>query len=239
MGATPAGAHQRLRSAMLQQPLSSSRETDPFIGAVPVLRRAAEFEKRFMAGESARADDAVRLYREALALLEQALSSTNPPPDQRKASIIQQKTSDVRAKLTMLIEPEPEPEQEQEQEQEPGQESTKPPVDGDGADAAADADAAVAVARASDGSAISMDESGQPLDLSGVNSWSRRLSEVSTSELLQTMAVNAAAPFVLCSRLKPLLSWRDADESTCAMVFCCAALGCAVLCCCITTRALC
>ena len=100
-------------------------------------------------------------------------------------------------------EPEPEPEQE------PGQESTKP-VDGDGSDA----DAAVAVARASDGSAISMDESGQPLDLSGVNSWSRRLSEVSTSELLQTMAVNAAAPFVLCSRLKPLLSWRGADEST-------------------------
>jgi hypothetical protein len=128
-----------------------------------------------------------------------------------------------------MPEPEPEPEQEQEQEQEPGQESTKPPVDGDGADAAADADAAVAVARASDGSAISMDESGQPLDLSGVNSWSRRLSEVSTSELLQTMAVNAAAPFVLCSRLKPLLSWRDADESTCAMMFCCAGLRCAVL----------
>jgi hypothetical protein len=112
---------------MLQQPLSSSRETDPFIGAVPVLRRAAEFEKRFMAGESARADDAVRLYREALALLEQALSSTNPPPDQRKASIIQQKTSDVRAKLTMLIEPEPEPEQEQEQEPEPDPEPHQQP----------------------------------------------------------------------------------------------------------------
>lgn len=98
------------------------------------------------------------------------------------------------------------------------------------------AGARFAVARALDGSAIVMDESGQPLDLSvrtihclavrgitkdwhnsfsvqGVNSWSRRLGEVSTSELLQTMAVNAAAPFVLCSRLKPLLSWRGADES--------------------------
>ena len=98
--------------------------------------------------------------------------------------------------------------------------------------------ATVTVARRRDGSAIAMDESGQPLDLSvrpsthifcvdsqknadlpqilmrqGVNSWSRRLGEVSISELLQTMAVNAAAPFVLCSRLKPLLSWRGKDES--------------------------
>lgn len=46
---------------------------------------------------------------------------------------------------------------------------------------------------------VAMDESGQPLDLSGVNSWSRRLAQVSTSELLQTIAVNAAAPFILCS----------------------------------------
>ena len=30
------------------------------------------------------------------------------------------------------------------------------------------------------------------------------------------MAVNAAAPFVLCSQLKSLLSWRAADESACA-----------------------
>eukprot|EP01043_Picozoa_sp_COSAG02_P031190 COSAG02_NODE_2024_length_10084_cov_130.539509_7_plen_183_part_00 len=103
---------------------------------------------------------------------------------------------------------------------------------------AAPTTAAVTVARRRDGSAIAMDESGQPLDLSvspqllvwtigmltdahfdgivqGVNSWSRRLGEVSISELLQTMAVNAAAPFVLCSRLKSLLSWRGADESAC------------------------
>ena len=103
---------------------------------------------------------------------------------------------------------------------------------------AAPTTAAVTVARRRDGSAIAMDESGQPLDLSvslqlllwtigmlidphfdgivqGVNSWSRRLGEVSISELLQTMAVNAAAPFVLCSRLKTLLSWRGADESAC------------------------
>lgn len=69
------------------------------------------------------------------------------------------------------------------------------------ASAAGTEGAAVALRGANSG-VITMDESGQPLDLSGVNSWSRRLSEVSTSELLQTMAVNAAAPFVLCSRLK-------------------------------------
>ena len=51
-----------------------------------------------------------------------------------------------------------------------------------------------------------LDESRQPLDLSGKNSWSRRLGEVSTAELLHTMAANAIAPFVLCSRLRPLLS---------------------------------
>jgi len=50
-----------------------------------------------------------------------------------------------------------------------------------------------------------LDESGQPVDASGTNSWSRRLHEVSTSELTQTMAANAIAPFLLCSRLKELL----------------------------------
>lgn len=50
-----------------------------------------------------------------------------------------------------------------------------------------------------------LDESGQPLDSAGVNSWSRRLDAVSTPELVATMAVNSIAPFILCSRLKPLL----------------------------------
>lgn len=51
-----------------------------------------------------------------------------------------------------------------------------------------------------------VDESAQPLDLSRSNSWSRRLGEVDTVELLRTLAANAAAPFVLCSKLRPLLA---------------------------------
>eukprot|EP00930_Biecheleria_cincta_P069168 TRINITY_DN56946_c0_g1_i1.p1 TRINITY_DN56946_c0_g1~~TRINITY_DN56946_c0_g1_i1.p1 ORF type:complete len:566 (-),score=101.43 TRINITY_DN56946_c0_g1_i1:234-1931(-) len=46
-----------------------------------------------------------------------------------------------------------------------------------------------------------LDESRQPLDLSVQNSWSRRLREVSSLELLQTLAANAASPFIMCSRL--------------------------------------
>jgi NAD(P)-dependent dehydrogenase (short-subunit alcohol dehydrogenase family) len=52
---------------------------------------------------------------------------------------------------------------------------------------------------------ITLDGSGQPLDLSGVNSWSKRLGEISTEECVQTLAVNATAPFVLCSKLKQAL----------------------------------
>ena len=62
-----------------------------------------------------------------------------------------------------------------------------------------------------------LDESRQPLDLSGVNSWSRRLGEIGTLEMAQTLAANAAAPFVLCNRLAPLLRRSavasDADGS--------------------------
>eukprot|EP01036_Dinobryon_divergens_P026302 gene26302-34929_t len=43
---------------------------------------------------------------------------------------------------------------------------------------------------------VVLDESGQPLDLSGVNSWSRRLVDVSREELISTMNVNAVAPFI-------------------------------------------
>ena len=57
-----------------------------------------------------------------------------------------------------------------------------------------------------------LDESGQPLDSAGVNSWSRRLDAVSTPELVATMAVNSIAPFILCSRLKPLLTPAGAGD---------------------------
>ena len=38
-----------------------------------------------------------------------------------------------------------------------------------------------------------------------------RLGEVGTSELLHTMAANAIAPFVLCTRLSPLLAPKSAE----------------------------
>jgi len=49
------------------------------------------------------------------------------------------------------------------------------------------------------------DVDGQPLDLRPENSWRLRLGEVGTVEMVETMLVNAAAPFILNSRLKPLL----------------------------------
>jgi len=58
-----------------------------------------------------------------------------------------------------------------------------------------------------------LDESRQPLDLSRENSWRQRLGEVSTGEMLHTLAANAVAPFVLCSRLLPLLAPEDGEES--------------------------
>lgn len=54
-----------------------------------------------------------------------------------------------------------------------------------------------------------LDESRQPLDLSAANSWSRRLGDVSTLELLQTLAANTAAPFIMCSRLACVLAPKD------------------------------
>ncbi|CAJ1375157.1 unnamed protein product [Effrenium voratum] len=58
-----------------------------------------------------------------------------------------------------------------------------------------------------------LDESLQPLDLSSVNSWSRRLEEVSTVELLQTLAANTAAPFIMCSKLANVLGPKEASEA--------------------------
>jgi NAD(P)-dependent dehydrogenase (short-subunit alcohol dehydrogenase family) len=48
------------------------------------------------------------------------------------------------------------------------------------------------------------DAHGQQVDLRPSNSWSQRLHEVGTLEMLEVQLVNAVAPFVLASRLKPL-----------------------------------
>ena len=49
------------------------------------------------------------------------------------------------------------------------------------------------------------DVNGQQVDLRTNNSWKMRLHEVDVGELLEVLAVNAAAPFALNSLLKPLL----------------------------------
>ena len=45
----------------------------------------------------------------------------------------------------------------------------------------------------------------QQVDLRETNSWRYRLAEVPTPEMLEVQLVNAVAPFVLCSRLLPLM----------------------------------
>ena len=50
------------------------------------------------------------------------------------------------------------------------------------------------------------DINGHQLDLRTTNSWLLKMEEVSTPELMECMFVNAMAPFVLNSRLKPLMS---------------------------------
>ena len=49
------------------------------------------------------------------------------------------------------------------------------------------------------------DSEGQQMDLRPVQSWRLRLGQVGTREMLETQLVNAVAPFILNSRLKPLL----------------------------------
>jgi NAD(P)-dependent dehydrogenase (short-subunit alcohol dehydrogenase family) len=48
----------------------------------------------------------------------------------------------------------------------------------------------------------------QQVDLRKSNSWRLKLSEVAAAEMLEVQLVNAVAPFVLCSKLTPLMS-RD------------------------------
>jgi len=45
----------------------------------------------------------------------------------------------------------------------------------------------------------------QQVDLRAMNSWRMTLADVPTPELLEVQLVNAIAPFVICSKLKPLL----------------------------------
>lgn len=49
------------------------------------------------------------------------------------------------------------------------------------------------------------DLNGCLLDLRPSNSWTTRLGDVATVELAEVFAVNAMAPFVLCSRLRPAM----------------------------------
>jgi NAD(P)-dependent dehydrogenase (short-subunit alcohol dehydrogenase family) len=56
------------------------------------------------------------------------------------------------------------------------------------------------------------DVNGQQLDLRTSNSWLLKMEEVSTPEIMECMYINAIAPFVLNSRLKPLMT-TPGDES--------------------------
>jgi NAD(P)-dependent dehydrogenase (short-subunit alcohol dehydrogenase family) len=50
-----------------------------------------------------------------------------------------------------------------------------------------------------------LDAEGQPIDLRPTNSWKLKLDNVDTVELVEVQLVNAIAPFMLNSKLKPLL----------------------------------
>jgi NAD(P)-dependent dehydrogenase (short-subunit alcohol dehydrogenase family) len=50
-----------------------------------------------------------------------------------------------------------------------------------------------------------LDQDLQQVDLRTTNSWRMTLADVPTSELLEVQLVNAVAPFILCSKLKPLM----------------------------------
>ena len=52
----------------------------------------------------------------------------------------------------------------------------------------------------------------QQVDLRKMNSWRMTLADVPTAELLEVQLVNAIAPFILCSKLKPLML-RDRTDA--------------------------
>ena len=57
------------------------------------------------------------------------------------------------------------------------------------------------------------DINGQQLDLRKTNSWLLRMEEVTTPEIMECMFINAIAPFVLNSRLKPLMCTPAGDAN--------------------------
>ena len=57
-----------------------------------------------------------------------------------------------------------------------------------------------------------IDAHGQQLDLRTVNSWILKMDQISTPELMECMFINAIAPFVLNSRLVPLM-YAGPDDS--------------------------
>jgi len=52
----------------------------------------------------------------------------------------------------------------------------------------------------------------QQVDLRKMNSWRMRLADVATPELIEVQLVNSIAPFILCSKLKPLMLKDRTDE---------------------------
>ncbi len=52
----------------------------------------------------------------------------------------------------------------------------------------------------------------QQVDKRQVNSWRMKLGDVPTAEMLEIQLINAVAPFILCSRLKPLLLRGDGRD---------------------------
>ncbi len=50
-----------------------------------------------------------------------------------------------------------------------------------------------------------LDMNNQQLDLRRTNSWLMKLSEVSTIELVEVTSINQLSPFIMCSKLKPLM----------------------------------
>ena len=56
------------------------------------------------------------------------------------------------------------------------------------------------------------DINGQQLDLRTSNSWLLKMEQVSTPEFMECMYINAMAPFVLNSRLKPLMTYPNTDD---------------------------
>jgi NAD(P)-dependent dehydrogenase (short-subunit alcohol dehydrogenase family) len=53
------------------------------------------------------------------------------------------------------------------------------------------------------------DADAQQVDLREINSWRLRLADVPSPEMLEVQLVNAIAPFILCSKLKPLMLRTD------------------------------